>query len=149
MWLSPNQITRKLLRKERQERNLAAKLEKHNKAEAASACAPASLITLARLQDPTLSPAGFEIRVTRTVAGTAEPLDLAAAQDRHNTRAVEQLAGLRFRQLQELRYRLNRQSWVRQQNLRHSIAQNAQAQMHTAGSSDILNQRLLLTRPWH
>ncbi|HSE13889.1 MAG TPA: adenylate/guanylate cyclase domain-containing protein [Rudaea sp.] len=57
--------------------NLAAKLEKHNKAEAAAACAPASLITLARLQDPALSPEGFEIRVTRTVAGTAEPLDLA------------------------------------------------------------------------
>jgi adenylate cyclase len=57
--------------------NLAAKLEKHNKAEAASACAPASLIALARSQDPELEPRGFELRRARDVAGVAEPLDLA------------------------------------------------------------------------
>jgi adenylate cyclase len=57
--------------------NLAAKLEKHNKAEAASACAPASLIALARTQDAALEPAGFELRRAREVAGVAEPLDLA------------------------------------------------------------------------
>jgi len=57
--------------------NLAAKLEKHNKAEAASACAPASLIPLAGLQDPSVAFGGFEIRRARTVAGAAEPLDLA------------------------------------------------------------------------
>ncbi|HSJ40367.1 MAG TPA: adenylate/guanylate cyclase domain-containing protein, partial [Xanthobacteraceae bacterium] len=56
--------------------NLAAKLEKHNKAEAASACAPASLIALAELQDPSVVCSGFEIRRARVVAGTAEPLDL-------------------------------------------------------------------------
>jgi len=57
--------------------NLAAKLEKHNKAEAAAACAPASLIALARQQDPTSAASGYEIRESRAVAGTAEPLDLA------------------------------------------------------------------------
>jgi adenylate cyclase len=57
--------------------NLAAKLEKHNKTEAASACAPASMIGLARSQDPTLVPHGFELRQARDVAGVAEPLDLA------------------------------------------------------------------------
>jgi adenylate cyclase len=57
--------------------NLAAKLEKHNKAEAAAACAAASLIQLARRQDPALAASGFEIRRTRLVAGAAEPLDLA------------------------------------------------------------------------
>src|SRR4249920_220883 len=57
--------------------NLAAKLEKHNKPEAAAACAPASLIDLASRQDQALSPGGFEIRRARAVAGTAEPLDLA------------------------------------------------------------------------
>jgi adenylate cyclase len=57
--------------------NLAAKLEKHNKAEAASACAPASLIALARSQDPTLETDGFELRPARDVAGVADPLDLA------------------------------------------------------------------------
>jgi adenylate cyclase len=57
--------------------NLAAKLEKHNKAEAAAACAPASLIGLACRQDPALTTSGLEIRRARVVAGTAEPLDLA------------------------------------------------------------------------
>jgi adenylate cyclase len=57
--------------------NLAAKLEKHNKAESASACAPASLIDLARKQDARFAVAGFEIRRARTVGGVAEPIDLA------------------------------------------------------------------------
>jgi adenylate cyclase len=57
--------------------NLAAKLEKHNKAEAASACAPASLIALARSQEAALEPRGFELRRAREVGGVAEPLDLA------------------------------------------------------------------------
>jgi adenylate cyclase len=57
--------------------NLAAKLEKHNKAETASACAPASLIDLAKAQDERLAPAGFEIRHARSVGGVAEPIDLA------------------------------------------------------------------------
>jgi len=57
--------------------NLAAKLEKHNKAEAAAACAAASLIQLARRQDPALAASGFEVRRARLVAGAAEPLDLA------------------------------------------------------------------------
>jgi len=57
--------------------NLAAKLEKHNKAEAASACATASLIGLAGAQDATSASTGFEIRRARTVGGVAEPLDLA------------------------------------------------------------------------
>jgi adenylate cyclase len=57
--------------------NLAAKLEKHNKAENASACAPASLIELANAQDAQLMSAGFEIRRARQVGGVAEPLDLA------------------------------------------------------------------------
>ncbi|HET7778351.1 MAG TPA: adenylate/guanylate cyclase domain-containing protein, partial [Rudaea sp.] len=57
--------------------NLAAKLEKHNKAEAAAACAPASLIDLASRQDPDLAASGYEIRRSRIVAGTVEALDLA------------------------------------------------------------------------
>jgi len=57
--------------------NLAAKLEKHNKAETASACAPASLIDLAKAHDAQLVAAGFEIRRARSVGGVAEPLDLA------------------------------------------------------------------------
>ena len=57
--------------------NLAAKLEKHNKAESAAACAPASLIELARRQDSSLVAKEFEIRPARAVAGTAELLDLA------------------------------------------------------------------------
>jgi adenylate cyclase len=57
--------------------NLAAKLEKHNKTESASACAPASLIELAVQQDATLTASGFEIRHERAVAGTADPVDLA------------------------------------------------------------------------
>jgi adenylate cyclase len=57
--------------------NLAAKLEKHNKAESASACAPASLIELAQQQDTGLTPIGLEIRRARSVGGVAEPIDLA------------------------------------------------------------------------
>jgi adenylate cyclase len=57
--------------------NLAAKLEKHNKAEDAAACATASLIDLAARQDPKLAATGFEIRAARVVAGTTHPLDLA------------------------------------------------------------------------
>jgi adenylate cyclase len=57
--------------------NLAAKLEKHNKAEDAAACATASLIDLAARQDPTLAATGFEIRAARAVAGTTGRLDLA------------------------------------------------------------------------
>jgi adenylate cyclase len=57
--------------------NLAAKLEKHNKAEDAAACTTASLIALAKEQDPTLVASGFEIRSARSVAGTSRQLDLA------------------------------------------------------------------------
>jgi adenylate cyclase len=57
--------------------NLAAKLEKHNKAEHASACATASLIALAREQDPTSTQGDVDVRTARHVAGVAEPLDLA------------------------------------------------------------------------
>jgi adenylate cyclase len=57
--------------------NLAAKLEKHNKEEGTAACATASLITLAKQQDVSLTASGFELRSARLVAGTAEPLDLA------------------------------------------------------------------------
>ena len=57
--------------------NLAAKLEKHNKAEGAAACTTASLITLAEQQDASLSASGFELRNARPVAGTADLLDLA------------------------------------------------------------------------
>jgi adenylate cyclase len=57
--------------------NLAAKLEKHNKAEDAAACATASLLALAKEQDPTLAASGFEIRSARSVAGTSGQLDLA------------------------------------------------------------------------
>ncbi len=57
--------------------NLAAKLEKHNKTEAAHACAPASLIALARAQDATVHATGFELRAGRAIAGVSEPMDLA------------------------------------------------------------------------
>jgi len=57
--------------------NLAAKLEKHNKTEAASACARASLIQLALAQDPQLVPGEFELRRSRQVAGVAETIDLS------------------------------------------------------------------------
>jgi len=57
--------------------NLAAKLEKHNKAESAAACALGSLVTLARQQDPALIVDGFELRHGRPVAGVADPVDLA------------------------------------------------------------------------
>jgi len=57
--------------------NLAAKLEKHNKVEAAAACAQASLIALAYAQVPGLQVDGFELRVQRAVAGSAENIDLA------------------------------------------------------------------------
>jgi len=57
--------------------NLAAKLEKHNKAESAAACATASLIDLAQQQDPHVAAGGFHLRPRRNVAGVAEPLDLA------------------------------------------------------------------------
>ncbi len=57
--------------------NLAAKLEKHNKAEHAAACATASLIALAREQDSTITQQPFEIRKQRNVPGAAEPLDVA------------------------------------------------------------------------
>jgi adenylate cyclase len=57
--------------------NLAAKLEKHNKMEAASACAPASLLLLASSQDDSVAPMGVELRRHRDVAGVAEPIDLA------------------------------------------------------------------------
>ena len=57
--------------------NLAAKLEKHNKAETAAACATASLVELAGRQDAGLVASGFELRRARSVAGAAEPLDLA------------------------------------------------------------------------
>jgi len=57
--------------------NLAAKLEKHNKAETAHACATASLIELAQQQDPHVAAGGFALRAQRSVAGVAEPIDLA------------------------------------------------------------------------
>ncbi|MEP6483708.1 MAG: adenylate/guanylate cyclase domain-containing protein [Rudaea sp.] len=57
--------------------NLAAKLEKHNKAENAAACATASLLTLARKQDSTMTRHDIDVRKARDVAGAAEPLDLA------------------------------------------------------------------------
>ena len=57
--------------------NLAAKLEKHNKAEHASACATASLIELARRQDQQLAAVACELRPQRSVGGVAEPIDLA------------------------------------------------------------------------
>lgn len=57
--------------------NRVAKLEKHNKAEAASAGATASLIELACAQDAGSASTEFEIRRARTVGGVAEPLDLA------------------------------------------------------------------------
>ena len=57
--------------------NLAAKLEKHNKAEGASACAAAGLIERAQAQDAASRPARFELRRARNVGGAAEPVDLA------------------------------------------------------------------------
>ena len=57
--------------------NLAAKLEKHNKAEAAHACATASLLALAREQDASVAAMGVELRSARHVAGVAQPLELA------------------------------------------------------------------------
>jgi adenylate cyclase len=56
--------------------NLAAKLEKHGKAENAAAVMPAAVLALARAQGfrPAL---GWEIRPSRAVAGVPEPLDLA------------------------------------------------------------------------
>jgi len=56
--------------------NLAAKLEKHNKAEHAAACAQASLVALARRQDPAFRAAGCEARAQRAVGGVAAPVDL-------------------------------------------------------------------------
>ncbi len=57
--------------------NLAAKLEKHNKAENAAACATMALIAQARKQDSTLTHHVFDVREGRHVAGAPEPLDLA------------------------------------------------------------------------
>jgi adenylate cyclase len=57
--------------------NLAAKLEKHNKAERARACAPATLVSLAVAQDPNAPATGFVTRHTCAVAGVAEPMTLA------------------------------------------------------------------------
>ena len=57
--------------------NLAAKLEKHNKAESAAACASASLLELAQIQDPQVVAGGFHLRAQRSVGGVAEPIDLA------------------------------------------------------------------------
>jgi len=57
--------------------NLAAKLEKHNKAEAAAACATASLIELAKLQDAYAAQLPCELRLRRSVSGVTEPIDLA------------------------------------------------------------------------
>ena len=57
--------------------NLAAKLEKHNKAESAQACATATLIALAQMQGMEVASHGFDLRRGRLVAGVAEPLDLA------------------------------------------------------------------------
>lgn len=57
--------------------NLAAKLEKHNKSEAAAVCAQASLIQLAIQQGAAVAADTFELRPGRHIAGVAEPLDLA------------------------------------------------------------------------
>jgi adenylate cyclase len=57
--------------------NLAAKLEKHNKSEAAAVCAQASLIQLAIQQGAAIAADTFELKPGRHVAGVAEPLDLA------------------------------------------------------------------------
>ena len=57
--------------------NLAAKLEKHNKVESARACAPATLVALAATQDAQAPTTGFETRHACTVAGVAEPMQLA------------------------------------------------------------------------
>lgn len=56
--------------------NLAAKLEKHNKAEAVQALATASALALAQAQGYQ-SPSPKEIRPARPVGGVAGPLDLA------------------------------------------------------------------------
>lgn len=56
--------------------NLAAKLEKHNKAERATALLPAATLRLAESQG-FVATSPWEIRRARTVAGTAAPLDLA------------------------------------------------------------------------
>jgi len=56
--------------------NLAAKLEKHNKAEHAAACALASLVALAAQQAPSFRAAGFDLRRQRPVGGVAGPVDL-------------------------------------------------------------------------
>jgi adenylate cyclase len=55
--------------------NLAAKLEKHNKAEDAAACAPVSLVDLAREQE-TVTVANVQMRRAREVAGVSTPIDL-------------------------------------------------------------------------
>lgn len=55
--------------------NVAAKLEKHNKAEAAIACLPAATFDLARAQG-LASTAGWQVRQGRVVAGVDAPLDL-------------------------------------------------------------------------
>jgi adenylate cyclase len=55
--------------------NLAAKLEKHNKAEHAAACATVSFIELAATQGQ--SHASCRTRRSRDVAGVAQPIDLA------------------------------------------------------------------------
>jgi len=57
--------------------NLAAKLEKHNKAENAAACAQASLIELARQQSSRAYSSAFEVRQACAVGGVGEPLDIA------------------------------------------------------------------------
>jgi len=57
--------------------NLAAKLEKHNKAENAAACAQASLIELARQQSSRAYSSAFEVRRACAVGGVGEPLDIA------------------------------------------------------------------------
>ena len=48
-----------------------------DKAETAAACAQASLIALARTQDPQFVPSRFELRRERQVAGVTETIDLA------------------------------------------------------------------------
>lgn len=57
--------------------NLAAKLEKHNKVEAAAACAPASLIALALAQGAQPQAGTFALRPQRAVAGASGLVDLA------------------------------------------------------------------------
>ena len=58
--------------------NLAAKLEKHNKAEGAAACATGEPDRTGQADRiAALVATGFEIRHARAVAGTTDPLDLA------------------------------------------------------------------------